>query len=116
MSTPLNWEGTGTHRIPFAVYTDAQRHRMELERFFYRGHWCYVGLEVEIPQVGDFKRTQIGERSVIMTRANDGQVHVVENVEKAIQVVNFWRKHVQSCACAAKPERLATVHGYNPAR
>lgn len=80
MSTPLNWEGTGTHRIPFAVYTDAQRHRIELERFFYRGHWCYVGLEVEIPQVGDFKRTQIGERSVIMTRANDGLVHVVENV------------------------------------
>ena len=45
-----------------------------------------------------------------------GQVQVVDSVEKAIQVVNFWRNHVQSCACAAKPERPATVHGYNPAR
>ena len=76
----LHWEGGGTSRIPFAVYTDEQRHRRELERFFYRGHWCYVGLEAEIPNAGDFKRTVVGERSVIMTRAADGQIHVVENV------------------------------------
>ena len=44
----------------------------ELDRFFYRDHWCYVGLEAEIPNPGDFKRTVIGERSVIMVRDNDG--------------------------------------------
>jgi salicylate 5-hydroxylase large subunit len=76
----LAWELGGTSRIPFAVYTDEDRHRRELERFFYQGHWCYVGLEAEIPKPGDFKRTAIGERSVIMTRAEDGAVHVVENV------------------------------------
>lgn len=76
----LTWEGGGTSRIPFAVYTDEQRHRRELDHFFYKGHWCYVGLEAEIPNTGDFKRTVVGERSVIMTRAADGQVHVVENV------------------------------------
>ncbi|MDR7152804.1 salicylate 5-hydroxylase large subunit [Hydrogenophaga palleronii] len=76
----LSWELGGTSRIPFAVYTDEQRHQRELERFFYKGHWCYVGLEAEIPNTGDFKRTAIGERSVIMTRAEDGAVHVVENV------------------------------------
>lgn len=76
----LHWEAGGTSRIPFAVYTDEQRHRRELDRFFYQGHWCYVGLEAEIPNAGDFKRTAVGERSVIMTRAADGQVHVVENV------------------------------------
>ncbi len=80
MSTPLNWETPGTSRIPFAVYTDEDRHKKELARFFYQGHWCYVGLEAEIPQVGDFKRTKIGERSVVMTRSADGQIHVVENV------------------------------------
>ena len=76
----IQWETEGTSRIPFAVYTDEDRHKKELERFFYRGHWCYVGLEAEVPTPGDFKRTKVGERSVIMTRAADGQIHVVENV------------------------------------
>jgi len=75
-----DWEGGGTSRIPFAVYTDEQLHRQELERFFYQGHWCYVGLEAEIPKPGDFKRTVIGERSVILVRSAEGAVHVVENV------------------------------------
>lgn len=79
-TAPLHWEGGGTSRIPFAVYTDEELHRKELERFFYRGHWCYVGLEAEIPEPGDFKRTVVGERSVILVRGADGAIHVVENV------------------------------------
>lgn len=77
---PLRWEAGGTSRIPFAAYTRDDLHRKELERFFYRGHWCYVGLEAEIPNPGDFKRTAVGERSVILVRAQDGSIHVVENV------------------------------------
>ena len=77
---PLHWERDDTSRIPFAVYTDEVRHRKELDRFFYQGHWSYVGLEAEIPNPGDFKRTVVGERSVIVTRTQDGQVQVVENV------------------------------------
>ncbi len=77
----IQWESDGTSRIPFMAYTEAEQHRKELERFFYRGHWCYVGLEAEIPNAGDFKRTVIGERSVIMVRDNDGAtINVVENV------------------------------------
>ncbi len=76
----VRWERADTSRVPFAVYTDAQRHKTELERFFYRDHWSYVGLEAEIANPGDFKRTVIGQRSVIMTRSLDGQIHVVENV------------------------------------
>ena len=75
-----NWESDGTSRIPFSVYTRDELHRRELERFFYRGHWCYVGLEAEIPNPGDFKRTVVGERSVLLVRDAQGQVHVVENV------------------------------------
>ena len=78
-NTPLHWEA-GTSRIPFAIYTDAQLHQKELERFFYRAHWSYVGLEVEVPEPGDFKRAVVGERSVIMTCSADGAIHVVENV------------------------------------
>ncbi|MFO1329815.1 MAG: aromatic ring-hydroxylating dioxygenase subunit alpha [Rubrivivax sp.] len=78
--TQPRWEGEGTHRIPFLAYTSDELYRRELERFFYRGHWCYVGLEAEVPNAGDFKRTAVGERSVILVRDADGALHVVENV------------------------------------
>ncbi|PRX96389.1 aromatic ring-hydroxylating dioxygenase subunit alpha [Paraburkholderia sp. BL25I1N1] len=74
------WKGEGSSRVPFWAYTDNSTYRQELERFFYSGHWSYVGLEAEIPNPGDFKRTVVGERSVIVTRTNDGEVAVVENV------------------------------------
>ncbi len=76
----VSWENEGSSRIPFKVYTDDAVHNQELERFFYKGHWCYVGLEAEIPEPGDFKRTVVGERSVIMVRDAEGGISVVENV------------------------------------
>ena len=74
------WQGEGSSRIPFWSYTREELYRRELERFFYSGHWNYVGLEAEIPEPGDFKRTAVGERSVILVRDNDGGINVVENV------------------------------------
>jgi salicylate 5-hydroxylase large subunit len=80
LAREIVWESAGTSRIPFATYTSDELHRVELERFFYRKHWCYVGLEAEIPNPGDFKRTAIGERSVILVRDQGGAINVVENV------------------------------------
>jgi salicylate 5-hydroxylase large subunit len=74
------WEQQGSSRIPFWAYTDTDLYKRELERFFYQNHWCYVGLEAEIPNHGDFKRTVVGERSVVMVRREDGGITVVENV------------------------------------
>ncbi len=74
------WEAEGSSRIPFWAYTDEGIYKKELDRLFYRGHWCYIGLEAEVPNPGDFKRTVIGERSVVMTRDMDGDINVVENV------------------------------------
>ncbi len=74
------WELPGTSRIPFFNYTSEALYKKELERFFYKKHWCYVGLEAEVPNTGDFKRTVVGERSVIMVRSADGSINVVENV------------------------------------
>src|SRR5688572_30304041 len=76
--TDLHWE-SGTSRIPFAAYVDEPIYRRELERFFYGKHWSYVGLEAEVPNPGDYKRTAIGERSVILVRDQSGTLHVVEN-------------------------------------
>jgi salicylate 5-hydroxylase large subunit len=79
METTPFWGDAPTSRAPGRVYTDEAIYREELERFFYRGHWCYVGLECEIPNPGDWKRTVVGERSVILVRDAQGAVHVVEN-------------------------------------
>lgn len=74
------WPGEGTSRVPFWAYTREDLYKKELDRLFYSGHWCYVGLEAEIPNAGDFRRTVIGERSVIMVRDPEGGVNVVENL------------------------------------
>ncbi len=74
------WEGEGTSRIPFWAYTREDLYKKELDQFFYNNHWCYVGLEAEIPNAGDFRRTVVGERSVIMVRDPDGGINVIENV------------------------------------
>ena len=58
------WGDAPASRVPGWVYTDAQIYQREMAQLFYQSHWCYVGLECEIPKAGDYKRTQIGERSV----------------------------------------------------
>ncbi len=75
----LDWHPDACARVPYALYTDRAIYERELDRLFYRGHWCYVGLECEIPNFGDFKRTSIGERDVIVVRDKSGAINVVEN-------------------------------------
>jgi salicylate 5-hydroxylase large subunit len=73
------WSEPGCSRIPARIYTDPDIYARELDRIFYGPHWSYVGLEVEVPEPGCFKRTAIGERSVIMIRARNGDINVLEN-------------------------------------
>ncbi|MBC7610625.1 MAG: Rieske 2Fe-2S domain-containing protein [Polaromonas sp.] len=81
------WTEPGSSRVPFWAYTDAQLYQRELEKIFYGEHWCYVGLEVEIPNIGDYKLSHVGERQVLMVRdriapkdrETDHGIRVVEN-------------------------------------
>lgn len=73
------WDSPGSSRIPAGVYTNPEIYARELERIFYGPHWSYVGLEVEVPEVGCYRRTAIGERSVIMIRNRQGGISVLEN-------------------------------------
>ena len=81
------WNSPGSSRVPFWAYTDAQLYRRELERIFHGAHWSYVGLEIEVPAVGDFKLSSVGERQVILVRdrvaprdrGTDHGIRVLEN-------------------------------------
>ena len=80
VAPPFDWPEIGPSRVPYPVYTDPALYREELERFFYRGHWCYVGLEAEIPEAGRLQaHAWSASARVIMVRDADGAINVVEN-------------------------------------
>jgi salicylate 5-hydroxylase large subunit len=74
-----NWAKDKTACVPYWLYTEPAIFEQELQSLFYKNNWCYVGLEAEVPNPGDFKRTVIGTRSVILVRDLDGSLSVVEN-------------------------------------
>ncbi|MAU40023.1 MAG: hypothetical protein CMF31_00190 [Kordiimonas sp.] len=59
-------------------YADEGVYQRELEQIFAKC-WICVGHESQIPNVGDFITTQIGEDPVIVTRDRDNSVHVLLN-------------------------------------
>src|SRR5580704_4835078 len=73
----LSWPKNTGGRIPLWVYSDRRVYERELERIFYGPHWSYIALEAEIPNVGDFKLTRVGERPVIVVRNTDNGVSVL---------------------------------------
>ena len=73
------WPAEGVSRIPYWIYSDADLYAREQERIFCGPSWNYVALEAEIPNAGDFKRTFIGDKSVVVVRDAEGGVNVVEN-------------------------------------
>lgn len=73
------FSGLGTTRVPYKVYQDPAIYAEELQKIFYGPTWNYVGLECEVPEPGDFRRTYIGEREVLLLRKEGGEVSVIEN-------------------------------------
>ncbi|MEO8604904.1 MAG: aromatic ring-hydroxylating dioxygenase subunit alpha [bacterium] len=73
------WPAGELTRVPFWLYTDADVYAREQQRVFGGPTWCYVGLAAEVPGRGDFKRTQIGDKPVVLVRDEHGALHVVAN-------------------------------------
>ncbi len=73
------WPAEGICRVPLWVYSDPAIYAREQERIFGGRSWCYVGLAAEVPNPGDFRRTTIGEKPVVLTRDRTGQLNVIAN-------------------------------------
>ena len=97
MDTRRRWPAEGSSRVPFWIYSDPEIYAREQERIFCGPSWSYVALEAEIPKPGDFKRTFIGEKPVVVTRDQDGGINVVEN-RCAHRGVQFCQKHLGNTA------------------
>ena len=65
-------------RVHRRVYGDPVIFEVEMEYIFGRA-WIYVGHDSQIKNPGDFITTKIGQRSMVLTRHSDGQVHVIHN-------------------------------------
>ena len=79
MGAHNEWPKEGIARIPYWIYSDPDVYAREQERIFCGPSWSYVALEAEVPRSGDFKRTFIGEKPVVVVRDRDGSINVVEN-------------------------------------
>jgi salicylate 5-hydroxylase large subunit len=73
------WPAQGVTRVPFWVYTDPDVYAREQERIFAGRSWCFVALAAEIPNPGDFKRSFVGDKPVVVVRDGAGAINVLVN-------------------------------------
>ncbi|MBF6568499.1 MAG: Rieske 2Fe-2S domain-containing protein [Candidatus Binataceae bacterium] len=65
-------------RVSRRVYLDPGIFELEMDHIFGRT-WVYVGHESEVGNPGDFKRVTIGTQPALVTRDENGVVHVLMN-------------------------------------
>ncbi len=96
------WPADDTTRVPYWIYTDPEIYRRELDIFFNGRTWNYVALDCEIPEPGNYKRSWIGERSVIVVRAKDNSINVLENrcAHRGAQICWQNKGKVDSFTCS----------------
>ena len=73
------WPEAGIHHVPYWIYTDPGIYQREMERIFCGKSWNYVALGAEVPNPGDYKRSWVGDRPVVVTRDQGGEINVVVN-------------------------------------
>ena len=101
------WPGDLTE-IPDWVYTDENIYEREVERIFHGPTWNYVALEAEIPNAGDFIRSNVGPTPVVVARAEDGSINVFENrcVHRAAEYLPRAERHDQGVRLPLSPMDL----------
>lgn len=65
-------------RVHRDVYLNEELFQLEMEELFAKT-WVYVGHDSQVPEVGDFFTTDIGNQPVVMVRGKDGGVAVIRN-------------------------------------
>jgi len=96
------WPDEGLARVPHWVYSDPEIYAREQERIFHGPSWSYVALECELPNPGDYKRTFVGDKSVLVMRDEAGEISVVENrcAHRGVQLCQAHRGNNRELMCA----------------
>jgi benzoate/toluate 1,2-dioxygenase subunit alpha len=90
-------QGDQVHRD---IYTDPEIFELEMALLFGRA-WVYIGHVSQVPNEGDFLCTTIGRQPLVLTRARDGEIHVLHNRcgHRGIKVVNTERGNAKLLRC-----------------
>ncbi|HAC34183.1 MAG TPA: Rieske (2Fe-2S) protein [Gammaproteobacteria bacterium] len=79
LSPLLVWPEEGETRAPYQVYLDEKIFEQEQQNIFRGPAWSFLGLDVEVPEPGDFKSTFVGDTPVVLSRDSEGQLHAFVN-------------------------------------
>ncbi len=73
------WPRADYSRVPYMVFADQDVFDREMERVSHGPVWCYIGLEAEIANSGDYITTFLGNTQIVVTRDEQGRVHSFVN-------------------------------------
>jgi anthranilate 1,2-dioxygenase large subunit len=73
------WPSNGLDAVPFRLYTDPEQYRIEHERIFKGPAWSFLCLAAEIPSIGDWIATTIGETAVVVAHGAGGAINAFAN-------------------------------------
>jgi anthranilate 1,2-dioxygenase large subunit len=79
MPSDVVWPRNDYSRVPYALYHDPAIYERERDLIFGGKAWCYLGLDAEIPNPGDFKTSFAGDIPVLLSRDLQGQAHAFVN-------------------------------------
>jgi len=79
LTAEVIWPRGDYSRVPYWLYCDERIYALEMEKIFRGPTWSFVGFEAEVPKVGDFRQSFVGDTPVLLSRAEDGTVHVLVN-------------------------------------
>ncbi len=97
----LNWPQGDVTTIPYALYTDPDIFDLEMARIFQGRGWSYVGLEVEVREPGDYLVTNIGNRSVVIARNQEGNLTGFANrcAHRGVKICRQRRGNTRMFVC-----------------
>ena len=79
MLTAAIWPRLDYSRVPYRIYHDPEAYQREQERIFRGPTWNFLGLEAEVPNLGDFRTTYVGDTPIIVNRDASGTLHALVN-------------------------------------
>ena len=75
----LDFNPNGYSEIPYVVYSDEELYVQEQSQVYRGRTWHFLALELELPNVGDFKTVFVGDTPVIVVRDKKEIIHAMVN-------------------------------------
>lgn len=75
----VTWPAEGYTRVPLNVFSDPEVYAWEQDLVFRGPTWNFLGLEIDVPNAGDYITTFVGDTPVIVVRTQDGGINALVN-------------------------------------